>query len=489
MLASIPASKVVSIHPSVVSAGSAALALNTVVLSSNSDLPINEFASATDVGSAFGLGSDEYKFAQTYFAGYDGATQLPKSLIISKYNTTDVAARLIGANQRTLTIDQIKKVKGVLALTVDGVQATSEAIDLSAITSLSDAAQKIGTALNINCVFNTQLQAFTISSKTRGKVSSISFASGELADLLKLTEATGAQVDNATIADSIDSALERVTSYTLNFAVITHLGVAFTTALCQSIALWISKQDNRFWYVYYAQEPTALLANNNNCFGQFLKDNNVSGVTPIYGTLQHAAVACGYAASLNFDETNGRATLNFKNQAGVKASVTSTADANALETNGYAYYAAVATAQTRFIFFLNTVVSGSFKFVDSYLNQIYLNAQLQLAFISMLKNYKAIPYNAEGKAIHRATAQDPINQLVNFGGIQAGVELSNQQKLLINRDAGFDAASQIATTGYCFSVGDVTPEIRAVRSSLPLKFWYADGGSVHSINLASINVQ
>lgn len=79
--------------------------------------------------------------------------------------------------------------------------------------------------------------------------------------------------------------------------------------------------------------------------------------------------------------------------------------------------------------------------------------------------------------------------MLNFGGIQPGVELSEQQKKQINYEAGFDAVSQLKTAGWCIRVGETPAQTRGLRKSMPLKLWYADGGSVQQVNLPSINVQ
>jgi hypothetical protein len=488
MLPSIPASNIVRVNPAVISAGGTALSLNTVVLTDSSIYPINQYASAADVGSVYGYGSDQYKFAQCYFDGYVGSTIKPSALFIARYNKEDTSAQLIGASVKTIQLDELQTVKGELALTIDGT-AVSATVDLTSVTSFSDAAAKISSALTHDVTFDTQLQAFIISSRSKGANSAISFAAGAVAEALKLTESTGAIADNATLADSPDSVMERASGYTLNYAVITTIGNTFGLDTQKALAKWNSKQNSRYWFVYYAQEPTALIANNTNCFASWLKENAISGTTAIYGTLEQAGLACGYAASINFSEMNGRATMEFKRQSGIAASITALKDATALESNGYAYYGAWATANDRFIFFRNTKVSGDFAWVDTYLNQVYFNAQLQLAFMNMLISYKAIPYNPEGIAIHRAAAEDPIKEMINFGGIQRGVNLSEAQKAQINYEAGFDAARQIETTGYCLLIQQATAQVRGNRGSLPLKLWYTDGGSVHTVNLASINVQ
>lgn len=470
MLPSIPASNIVTVNPAVIGTGGDALDLNTVVLSDNSVYSINQYASAADVGAVYGYNSKEYQFAQCYFDGYVGSTIKPATLFIARYNQTDINARLIGASVKSLQLNELQTIKGEITLTIDGT-VTTATIDLSKAKSFSDAAVKIKEALTNDVVFDTQLQAFIISSPSAGAGSAISFASGTAAEALCLTENTGAIADNATKADSPDSVMERVSGYTLNYAVITTIGDAFTQDVLKALAKWNSKQNSRYWFVYYAQEPTALIANNTNCFASWLKENAISGTTAIYGTLEQAGLACGYAASINFSERNGRSTMEFKRQSGIAASVTALKDATALESNGYAYYGAWATANERFIFFRNTRVSGDFAWVDTYLNQVYFNAQLQLAFMNMLISYKAIPYNEEGIAIHR------------------GVNLSEAQKSQINYEAGFDAARQIETTGYCLLINQASAQVRGQRESLPLKLWYADGGSVHTVNLASIAVQ
>ena len=75
--------------------------------------------------------------------------------------------------------------------------------------------------------------------------------------------------------------------------------------------------------------------------------------------------------------------------------------ATILEENGYNYYGAWATANDRFLFLAPGQIAGKWKWIDSYVNQIRLNSQLQLALITLLKNSKSIPYNASGVALQR----------------------------------------------------------------------------------------
>ena len=489
MLASIPASEIVTVLPSVLGAGGTAMALNAVIISDDVKFVAKEYSNADAVGNDYGTTSDKYKFAQIYFNGFTGSTVKPSALFISKYSAVASAAKLTGASLRSMSLNQLKAITGAISVTINGVLKTGT-VNLSAATSFSNAATLIATALTAAVTFDTQLQSFVIASGTTGATSSISFATGTAAEALALTELTGAQLDNVTTVDTATTAMKRLTNYTLNLStIVAETSTALTDDIQKEIATWVSLQNHRYWLVKYGEEPTALIANNTTNFAGWVAENNVADVTCVYGTLEHAALCAGYAASLNFSELNGRTTMDFRSTLTLVPSVTDVDDANALESNGYAYYGAFATANDRFIFLRNSIVSGEFKWVDAYLNQIYFNSQLQLAQITGLIANKSIPYNEVGKSKVRASAQDPINEMLNFGGIQTSVALSEQQKSIINNEAGVDAATIIFNQGYYLMIRDATAQVRAARGSFPIKLWYTDGGSVHSINIASINVQ
>ena len=223
MFQSIPASDIVNILPSALAAGGSELSLNTVVFSTASKYPVKQYFDLDTVRDDFGSTSNEYKFAETYLQGFSGSTIKPYSVFFAEYVNANKAATLIGLSLRSTTIEQLKAISGNLDVTIDGTLKTGT-VNLSAATSFSNAATLISTALTATVTFDTQLQAFIVASGTTGLTSSISFGSGTAADALGLSEVGGAIVNNNTVADTADSALERVTDETLNFAPITGLG-------------------------------------------------------------------------------------------------------------------------------------------------------------------------------------------------------------------------------------------------------------------------
>lgn len=487
MLPSISASQIVTVNPAVISAGGDALALNAVVFTTSPPYAFKQYFSASEVLNDFGESSDAYKYAQVYFNGITDATKTPESLFISKYNTANVSARLVGATLKSMTLTQLKALSGSLSVSIDGVVKAAASISLSTATSFSDAAAKISTALSATVIFNTQIQAFEVRSTTTGATSTLDYATGTLAPLIGLTQATGALLDNVTTIDTATSAMTRVTGNTLDFSTISYT-TEFTRTWWETMAQWVTAQNHRYWFPVYGKEATALIAGSTANFASWVKENAIADITPLYGTIQHAALAAGYAAGLDFTALNGRTTLDFRTQSGLAASVTDDNNAKALEANGYMFYGAYATAKERFVFFRNSVVSGDFKWADTYLNQVYFNSQLQLAQLSMLVATKSISYNTAGKSIVRAWCQDPIDEMLNFGGIQKNITLSSSQKIQINTIAGFDAATQVFSNGYALVIQDATAAIREARGSFPMSLFYTDGGSLHTINLTSYTV-
>lgn len=492
MFKSIPASQIVSITPAVLSAGGSPLSMNAVFICQNENLPTGQamsFATADAVSEYFGMNSAEYHAAQVYFNGFDNSTIKPSQLYFCAYNAEAESAFLVGASVKSLKLDALKAISGAFDISIDGAAKKIESLDFNNVTSFSQAAEILSQRLDGASVsFDAQLQAFKIASDSTGENSTIDYAKGQVAEKLGLTKKAGAVISQGAIASTPATVMKSVTDSTLNWATFTTM---FEPILEEKLgfAEWANNQNDRFLFVGWGLEQEATLTGNTECFGAKLKESAYDGSCAVYGGLDKAAFICGTIASINFTERQGRITLAFKGQSGLSPDVTDATVAENLKENGYNFYGAWATANDRFLFLSPGQIAGKWKWIDAYVNQIRLNSQLQLALITLLTSVKSVPYNAEGIALQRAACNDPINEALNFGAIQTGVVLSEQQKAIINREAGFDAASAVESRGYCLYIGQATAQTRGNRQSMPMKLWYTDGGSVQSINLASINVQ
>ncbi|ULJ66172.1 DUF3383 domain-containing protein [Wielerella bovis] len=490
MFQSIPAAKIVSVNPSVLSSGGSPLSLNAVFLSKHADIPTGQalaFGTAQDVGDYFGATSDEYAAAQIYFKGFDGSSKKAGKLYFYAVNTENEAAFLQGSSLKSMDLETLKTLSGSLKINIDGTDKTASNIDLSGATSFSHAAELLAAALDATVTFNTQLQGFRVVSGSVGRESTIKTATGSLADKLGLSEKSGAVISKGSAEDSVNSIMDGVNQATLNWATFTTL---YEPTLEEKLAFaqWSNLQNERYLYVGWGMEQAALQTGNTTCFGAKLKESAYSGAVAVYGGLDKAAFLCGAIAAIDFTEREGRITLAFKGQSGLTADITHASEADNLIANGYNFYGAYATANDRFLFIYPGQMSGKWKWIDNYVNQIRLNSQLQLAMMTLLTSAKSVPYNEQGKAMQRAACQDAINEALNFGSIRAGVDLSETQAAIVNQESGTNAAAQIETSGYYLSILNASAQTRGNRESMPMKLWYTDGGSVHAVNLASINI-
>ncbi|QCE35641.1 DUF3383 domain-containing protein [Acetobacteraceae bacterium] len=260
----------------------------------------------------------------------------------------------------------------------------------------------------------------------------------------------------------------------------------------QSVAQWVAAQQDNYWAVIWDTDAEAIATSpSENCFGVWLKNQNIDGVTAVYQDPAVAAACLGWMASLDFELTNGRATLSTRSFAGATATDGSLSDYEALIQNGYNLYGAFANRTARFNLLRPGSVSGEFNWADSYICQMWLNASLQNALINLITDIGQIPYNTDGDGLMTAAILDIVEEARNFGAINTGIKISSEEASILQSKFGRDISQDLFTQGYCFQPNaSTTPsDIRRERGSPPCIFAYCDGGSIQTINLPSIGVQ
>jgi len=514
----IPASQIANVIPGVLSPGGAGLVMNGLVLTENVLMPtgtVQSFASAEAVSAFFGPSSAEFAYASIYFAGFVNGTQLPSAILFASYNGTAArAATLTSGSFADYSIAEMQAITGVLTLTVDGTAITSSSISLTGISTQSLMAAAIQDAFtdpNFAVSWSSVTSQFVFTSNTTGINSTITFGSGTIATNLLVTQAAGAVLSQGAPEDTPSVAMNRIWGLSQNWATMSTLFEPILTDK-KAFATWFSENDDQVLYVAWDSDSNASVTGGAGTFGVWAKTNNVNGVMCIGGdpavgslaplVLNVAAFVQGMIASINFSQTNGRITLAGK--AAQAAAVTPTC-ANIqtyqnLLANGYSCYGSFASRNQGFTFFSNGNMPGSFPWADQYIDQIWLSAQLQLALLNLYTTLNDIPYDPTGYGLIRAalvgqptsngnvTQDGPINNALNNGVIQVGVELSSSQAAAVNSAAGANVASTITNNGYYLQVLDPGATARAARQTPVINLWYTDGGSVQQFSLASIDI-
>lgn len=449
-------------------------------------------ASASSFSAAAGLIQTALNGAAPQEAAFTG------SIAGTVLTVTVVASGTLSANQ---TING----SGVAANTqitgqLTGVAGGTGTYQLSGGTQAIASEAMTALATPVVVSYDSVSSAFVITSGVTGTPSAVAYCSGPIAASLALTQATGAVLSQGAVAATPTPFMNGIIQFTQNWVTFFTLfdpdngsGNAQKLLFSQ----WVNAQNNRYAYVAWDTDITPTESTDAaTSLGQLLKAGNLSGTVLIWvptpavnPTAAEAAFACGYVASIDFTETNGRATAAFKSQSGLNPSVTSQTVAANLQANGYNYYGVWATAAQSFIFLYPGSISGPFQWFDSYVNEVWLNNAMQLALVELLTQVKSIPYNPAGYALIEAALMDPINAALNFGAIRPNVPLSAVQAAEVNNAAGAKIDDVLGNVGWYLQVLPATPQVRAARGSPPCSLWYMDGQSVQQINLASIEVE
>lgn len=500
---SIPASQIVQVNPRLLKPGGTDLEFNGLLLSTSPLIPASQlvlpFPDPESVGEYFGLESPEYQAAVVYFLGYNNSFKKPRALYIASRIAEARAAWLRGAPW-TGTLAALKGAgPGGLALTVNGAEVAAANISLATAASPSDVAELIQTALNaetagegITVAYSSLTKAWTITSPGTGAESSISFAvspdtGADLATLLGLTEQAGAVLSPGMDALTPAANMEAILDLTENF-------VCFTTvdqpdeADALALAQWASGKGVAYLYIYWDNDPKLLQPNNTATIAAALREANVGATCGVWNSLDYAAMIMGTAASIDWDRRNGTITFAFKAQDGLAANVVTGTDATMLKAQNMNFMGDYATRNDQFIFLYPGSMFGSWEWIDTYLNAVWLNNALQVACMAGFEQSPRVPYTDEGYALVRAWMQDPVNRALYSGIIDTGVTLSESQKAELQREAGRDISGELFTDGYVIQVGDPAPAVRQKRESPECSVWYTYGGSVHRLDIASTAV-
>ncbi len=263
--------------------------------------------------------------------------------------------------------------------------------------------------------------------------------------------------------------------------------------LKREFATWTATTNDRYVYACLDNDVTATnTVPATSSLGYLLTQAKASGTCLIYDTVngfKTPAFILGAIASVDFTETQGRITFKFRSQSGLDPGVTDETVSINLTSNAYNFYGAYATSEQEFTFFAQGTVTGEFVWLDSYINQIWLNSSFQADLMVFLTNVKSVPYTQTGRDAIAAACQSTINAGLNFGAYSKGVALSDLQKAEVNNAAGLDISGALFALGWYFQVLPGSQGARVARTSPPCTFWYCDGGSVQQINLSSIELQ
>jgi hypothetical protein len=358
----------------------------------------------------------------------------------------------------------------------------------------------VASAVALTVSFDSVSGAFVVTSGVVGPASTSAFATGATAASLELTSATGAVLSQGAAPQTPATFMNQLIvtdSAWVNFMTDFDPDGGSGNTQKQAFAAWKDTQDDRFGYYCWDNDNSPAASSDAAAsLGRILEANGDSGTLLIWegggsATLLDnglCAFALGIAASVNYNQTNGRTTFAFRAQAGLVANVTDPTTAGNLEANGYNFYGAYGAANTNFIWFQTGQITGEFAWADSYLTQIWLNLFFQQQLLTMLQNLNSVPFNSSGASIIQQVCQTVIQAGLAFGAFAPNT-LTPGQIAEVNQMAGASIAAALQSQGYYLQVNIPSQIVQVARGPWAITFWYIDRNSVQSIDLSSVLVQ
>lgn len=491
---SINASRLVSITPRVVSAGSADLETNGLLLTQNAlipaDTPALEFVTAASVGNYFGAESPEADFANQYFSGVNNQQRAVSRLFIARRINEDAAAWIKSAPISAQLSELTAITAGSLTITVNGTEKEVVNLDFSSAKSFSDVAAELATAIGaVSGAYNSDQNAIILTTTETGDAASISLATSastgtDVSALLGLTSGAGAVLSQGTDALTAAQNMNLITTVSRNWVGFTTL---YSTELDEASALaaWADIDDD---YVYFDWSTDSKMTNQSTqatTKAAQLAENNYNCLAMVYGTAQETAAFLAVGASIDWSAIQGIKTWFAKSASGIKASVLSDEVSEALDDLRVNYVGAFATRNAEFDFInRGCLISGIYQWIDALYGMIWFKARIQRQIMDGFASINRAPYNAVGFAYVEAWILDPINEAKRNGVIDTGLALSTSQvQQLLTETANPTIQQDLYSKGYWYLIESPSANVRTQRGSPRLGLWYTYAGSIQRIEM------
>jgi hypothetical protein len=435
------------------------------------------------------------------------AVSVPQTLASGTLNESYGTLTVTVVSSGTLSVGQAVSGSGVTASTVitalgTGAGGTGTYYVNNSQTVGSEALTTAATPVVV--AYDSVSGGFTITSGVLGAASTVAFATGTGAGPMGLTSATGAVLSQGAAAltpAAFMTALVTTNLTWVNFMTHFDPDQGSGNTLKQAFAAWKNTAQGGNRFGYFCWDPDASPSTSNNAtasLGQILKANGDSGTLLVWeggATVDNGlcAFALGVAASINYQQVNGRADFAFRAQAGLTGNVTDPTTASNLLANGYSFYGVYGSAAANFIWFQNGQITGNFAWADSFETQVWLNSFFQQQFLTMLQNSLSVPFTPAGVSLIQQVAQTVIQAGLAFGAFAPNTltpaQIAEVSAAAGGGSLGASVAAALQANGYYLLVTIPSQTVQAARGPWNIIFFYIDRNSVQTINLSSIMVQ
>lgn len=430
------------------------------------------------IAEYFGMNSEEYDFAQKYFSFSTAANTEPKKISFARYENMEDDAHLISGKGFDLSAIQALTA-GTFNLRVDGT-AKSYTVNLSSATSLSDVANLMLAATEDSIVgfeYDIDRQRFIVSAEL-----SITFATGTIAEALKLTSSEGF-ISEATEGKTPAECVAASAELSNNFFSFNFLGEALSVQQIKDVAEWVDSQNVKYMYsLYVTENPTYQYY---ETVQEAVKDYDGIALTLAQNPSDYVEfMPMSAFAAVDYTKPNSTMDVFYKQFKDVEPTVTSNAKRFVFDPLRINYYGATQQAGQMVSFYQDGVLQGSIPSMTVYANEAWLKDSFITDILNLRMGLDSLPANNTGKSLVLSALMETVNMALLNGVVLAGKELDASQKAYITTITGDeDGWIAVQNAGYRLSAEiERYEEYGITKYKISFLFIYSKGDTINYVD-------
>lgn len=409
--------------------------------------------------------------------------------IVTKLNTEELSnANLVWSNDA-----------GVLKLSQVSYSSASNTIPAKIFITETDIKTKLGLddvtteagspkvpALNIGtCIYSTLTNGFIIQGAVASASQTITFATGDMASVLGLSETAGgyalAGSNNTSITDLMtEIGLDNGDYYSIS---VTN-NVDIPESDYEAIGAWVSASNGRYCVVGYSNDKRLISTNNlvyENLFGY-------DGFIIVYGDYLMAAFVQAAIASVDFSVPNGMTNFNFiECLEFLEQAIGTSAELDGINANRVnCCYVMGGYGQSQPLFGEGNIFGTNFTDIAGYIGNSWIKAKFEIAVANLLISNPLIALRGGGGAALISSSLQEVINTAKSGGIIATVGignlLSSEKSAIITATGNEMVVNLVESQGYYLNTLPVNNEDIQLNR-LRLQFIYTRNVAVNRVSI------
>lgn len=411
--------------------------------------------------------------------------------IVTKLNTEELSnANLVWSNA-----------DGVLKLSQVSYSSASNTIPAKIFITETEIKTKLGLdditvdtgsplipALNIGtCVYSTLTNGFIIQGAVASASQTISFATGDMASVLGLSETAGGYVtqgsNNTSITDLMtEIGLDNGDYYSIS---VTN-NVDIPESDYDAIGAWVSASNGRYCIVGYSNDKRLTSTDNlvyENLFGY-------DGFIIVYGDYLMAAFVQAAIASVDFSVPNGMTNFNFiEAPEFLDDAIGKSEELDGINANrANCCYVMGGYGQSQPLFGEGKIFGTNFNNIANYIGNSWIKAKMEIAGANLMINQSFIALRGgSGKSMILASMQEVIN-LAKTSGIIVTVGtdslLADEKSKIVSATGNANAVNLVESNGYYINVLPLTADDIA-KEQMRIQFIYTKNVPTNRLTIQS----